>query len=280
MKPGPSRGASEKPASAKEATSKGRAPKPPAMAVRAEGQLEKVYGKHSVRAVLIARPGDVERVVIAGREDYHADVIELAQRRNVPVFLLPWPEFNAAGKFAEDEKHQGIFAFTKPRKLLTEKDFGRLANARCVLLLDQVSNPQNLATIIRSAAFFRADGVIYMRHRAATPTPEVVRFSVGGAELVDLFCVTNLAQAIDDLRDLGFAVLGLDERGERTLAEVDAVSKAAFVIGAEGEGLRPKTREHCSELVRIPGGRKGLESLNAAVAATIALYEAKRLIEH
>lgn len=241
--------------------------------------FEKIYGKHSVKAVLIARPGDVKRVMIAGKEEYHADIIELAHRKDIPVFLVDWSEFNKAGKFAEDEKHQGVFCLTKPRRIWGARDLARLEKAKAVLLLDQVSNPQNLATIIRSAAFFRVDAIVYMKNRAATPTPEVVRFSVGGAELVELFCVANLAEAIDALQDLGFPVYGLDERGERTLAQVEASEKAAFVIGAEGEGLRLKTREHCTELLRIPGGRNGLESLNAAVAATIAMYEAKRLIE-
>lgn len=243
-----------------------------------KGGNEKVYGKHSVRAALIARPNDILQVFIAGKEDYHSEVIELAHRRDIPIFLMPWPEFEKAGKFAEDEKHQGIFCFTKPRRIYGEQDLKRLSNAKAVLLLDQVSNPQNLATIIRSAAFFRFDAIVYMKHRAATPTAEVVRFAVGGAEMIELYCVTNLASAMDGLAEIGFNVLGLDERGERTLAQVEGQEKLAFVIGAEGEGLRPKTRDHCKELVKIPGGRNGVESLNAAVAATIAMYEAKRLV--
>ncbi|MGB1025879.1 MAG: TrmH family RNA methyltransferase, partial [Rhodospirillaceae bacterium] len=106
-----------------------------------------------------------------------------------------------------------------------------------------------------------------------------ISYAVGGAEMVDLYCVTNLANSLDDLKRMGFPVFGLDERGERTLAQMGFSGKLAFVIGAEGEGLRQKTREHCSTLVRIPGGRDGLESLNAAVAATLALYEYARLMD-
>ena len=75
------------------------------------------------------------------------------------------------------------------------------------------------------------------------------------------------------LKHSGFWVLGLDERGEKTLAATDFPEKLIFVVGAEGEGLRPKTKKYCDSLVRIPGGRPGLESLNAGVAATIALSE-------
>lgn len=239
--------------------------------------VEKLYGKHSVKAVLMTRPSDIKRLMLAGKPDYHTDIKALAAEKGVDAEDVSWSEFKKIGQLGEEARHGGVLALTKPRQTLTDADFDRLEDARCVLVLDQVSNPQNLATILRSAAFFKADAVIYMRHRAATPTPEVTRLAVGGADLVDLYCVVNLAKAIDDLIGLNFQVLGLDERGEKTLADHDFTKPTALVIGAEGEGLRKKTRDHCTDLVRIPGGRDGLESLNAAVAATIALYEAKRL---
>jgi 23S rRNA (guanosine2251-2'-O)-methyltransferase len=242
-----------------------------------ESGAEILYGKHSIKAVLLKRPADVEKLVIAGREEYHEDLIELAQKAHIDVFHLDWPDFTAAGRFSEADKHQGVMALVKERPIYLESELHHLADAKCVLVLDQVSNPQNLATIIRSAAFFHADALLYMKNRAATPTPEVVRFAVGGAEMIDMYQMTNLSRCLETLKDLGFNVLGLDERGERTLAQHDLSTKTAFVIGAEGEGLRNKTRQYCSDLVRIPGGMDGLESLNAAVATTIALYEFARL---
>ena len=89
--------------------------------------------------------------------------------------------------------------------------------------------------------------------------------------------MTNLSRCLETLKELGFNVSR--QRGERTLAQHDLNQKTAFVVGAEGEGLRAKTRQYCSDLVRIPGGATGLESLNAAVATTIALYEFARLAE-
>ncbi len=238
---------------------------------------EKIYGKHSVRAALMMRPGDVLKLVLAGKPDYHQEAISLAQRHNIPVAFLSWPEFRRAGQLVGEDNHQGIFCFANPRIIGVERDLQDLVNAKSVLLLDQVSNPQNLATIIRSAAFFGFDAIIYMRHRAATPTAEVVRYAVGGAELIEFYCVANLVLAIETLRDIGYHVVGLDERGSRILPDLVSHEKLAFVIGAEGEGLRQRTRKHCSELVSIPGGHLGLESLNAGVAATVAMYEAKRL---
>src|SRR5262249_1402486 len=135
----------------------------------------------------------------------------------------------------------------------------------------QVSNPQNLAAILRSAAFFAVDAVLLLKNRSAELSPSVIRIAVGGAEYVKHFRVTNLARSLDALKKLGFWVYGLDERGSRVLGEVEFDKKTVLVVGAEGEGLRLRTRKFCDELVRIPGGRPGVESLNVAVATSVAL---------
>jgi 23S rRNA (guanosine2251-2'-O)-methyltransferase len=242
-----------------------------------QSRFEKITGKHAVEAALLKRPKAIRRLLIAGREAYYESIIAEARQRNVPVETVPWPEFMKLGNFEEGEKHQGILAFATPLPIFGDRDLRRLKDASCVIALDQVSNPQNLAAILRSASFFHADAVVLMRHRSADVTSEVQRYAVGGAEFVDIYKITNLADTIDELKLLNFIVFGLDERGERTLAQTEFPAKTVLVIGAEGEGLRQKTREHCNELIRIPGGRKAVESLNASVATTIALYELYRL---
>jgi len=239
--------------------------------------LEKVFGKHSVRAVFINRPQDICQMFIAGREEYHVEFIELAKKFDVEIKFLDWHTFRDIGDFTEDDRHQGIVVFTEPKSVYGDKDIARLQNARCVILLDQVSNPQNLATIIRCGGFFGVDAILTMKNRAASLTPTVTRYAVGGTEFVDIFEITNVSQTLNELKSLGFWTYGLDERGEVTLGRTDFADKAAIVIGAEGEGLRPKTRKYCDVLVRIPGGRKGLESINAAVAASIAMAEIFRM---
>lgn len=268
------RGENKRDASRKAPTAR----KPAGNLIDTSSGVEIVYGKHSVKAVFLKRPKEIEKLIIAGKAEYHSDLIELAEKFNIETYLLEWPDFIAEGGFGDDEKHQGVMVAAKVREILLESELHQLADARCVLVLDQVSNPQNLATIIRSAAFFHADALLYMKNRAATPTAEVVRFAVGGAEMIDMYQITNVAQSLDALKDMGFTVLGMDERGERSLAQHDLSGQVAFVIGAEGEGLRNKTRQYCSDLVRIPGGMEGVESLNAAVATTIALYEFARLM--
>jgi 23S rRNA (guanosine2251-2'-O)-methyltransferase len=242
--------------------------------------LERIFGKHSVRAVFLTRPRTVKRLIIAGDESYHTEFIEMAERAGIKPEFLAWPEFERLGHFTKDEKHQGIFILADPRKIYAEKDFDSLADARVVLALDQISNPQNFATILRSAAFFGVEAVIVLRDRSVDVSSEVVRYAVGGAEFVRIFRVTNLSQGLEELKDLGFAVIGLDERGEKTLAETVFPEKIVFVVGAEGEGLRPKTKKYCDTLVRIPGGRPGLESLNAGVATAVAVAEIFRNAPH
>ena len=106
--------------------------------------------------------------------------------------------------------------------------------------------------------------------------PTSVRHAVGGVEFVKIFRVTNLSQSLDALKDFGFFVVGLDERGEKTLADTSFPERVVLVVGAEGDGLRAKTKKYCDALVRIPGGRRGVESLNAGVATAIAMAEVFR----
>ena len=238
--------------------------------------MDKVFGKHSVRAVLLTRPESVRRLLLGGKESYHADLIALAREAGVTPELVAWPEFRRAGGVSDDDKHQGIVALTEPRPLLTEADLDRLAQARVVLALDQISDPQNLGTILRCAAFFGVDAALVLKNRAAEVSPLVARVAVGGAELVETFRVTNLARSLQTLQHMGFWVYGLDERGEATLAQTAFDERTVLVVGAEGEGLRRRTKETCDALVRIPGGRVGLESLNAGVATAVALAEVFR----
>jgi 23S rRNA (guanosine2251-2'-O)-methyltransferase len=238
--------------------------------------MDKVYGKHSVRAVLLTRPEAVTRLLLAGKEPYHRDLVKLARRNGIEPEWLAWPEFRRAGDVSDEDKHQGVVVYTRPRPLLTEADLGALTEAHVVLALDQISDPQNLGTILRSAAFFGVDAVLLLKNRAAEVSPLVARVAVGGAELVPTYRITNLARSLEILQGMGFWVYGLDERGDKTLAEAGFDARTVLVVGAEGEGLRQRTKSFCDALVRIPGGRRGLESLNAGVATAVALSEVFR----
>jgi 23S rRNA (guanosine2251-2'-O)-methyltransferase len=219
------------------------------------------------------RPDDVRRLILGGKPSYHDDLVAAARRAGVEPEFVGWPEFRHLTGLTDDDKHQGVAVLTKPRRVFSEHELDRLANGRLVVALDQISDPQNLGAVLRSAAFFCADAVLVLKNRSADLTPKVARIAVGGAEFVEVFRVINLARSLDTLRALGYWVYGLDERGEHTLRETEFDPQSVLVVGAEGEGLRQRTRTKCDALVRIPGGREGLESLNAGVATAIALAE-------
>lgn len=236
--------------------------------------MDIVYGKHSVRAVFMTRPEDVRRMLLlSGKMQPPEEFLELARKHGIKPEILPWDKFLKAGKMTGDDNHQGVCIVTEPRTIFDEYDLDALAEAKSVLVLDQITNPQNLGTILRNAAFFGVDAVVFLKNRAVDVTSTAVRVAVGGAEFVKIYRVTNLARALEKMKELGFWVYGLDERGEKTLAQTEFAEKAAFVVGAEGEGLRLRTADICDVLVRIPGGRQGLESLNAGVATAVALAE-------
>lgn len=240
--------------------------------------MEKIFGKHSVKAVCLTRPQAVRRMILLeGKKTHLKEYMELANLVKIRPEILPWEKFLRASDLTRDEKHQGICIFAKPRKIYNEHELDILGDARTVLALDQVSNPQNLATMLRNCAFFGVDAILLLKNRSTDLSPTVVRVAVGGAEFVKIFKVTNLARSLDTLKKLGFWVYGLDERGEKTLAETDFDEKTVLVVGAEGEGLRLRTSKFCDMLVRIPGGRQGLESLNAAVSTSVAFYELFRV---
>lgn len=246
--------------------------------------LETVYGRHSVRAVLLTRPSAVRRVVILdGRKsktpksrrwtDYY---LELTRDAPVEPEILQWKEFHQVTGLDEKERHQGICIAVEPRTIYNESHLELLAGGRLVVVLDQITNPQNLGTILRTAGFFHVDAVILLKDRSASINTEVLRVASGGAELVKIFNVTNLARTLKTLKDLGYWIYGLDERGPATMAETDFSDPTVLVVGAEGEGLRRLTKETCDFLVQIAGGRDGVESLNAAVATSIAIAEVQR----
>ena len=232
-----------------------------------------VYGKHSAARRPDTRPQAVRRLLLSGKPEYHRELIQMAQAAGATPEFVPWPEFRRITGLTDDDKHQGVCVFTQARPIHGEHDLDRLADRRLVVALDQISDPQNLGAVLRACAFFGADAVLLLKNRSAELTPKVARIAVGGAEFVEVFRVTNLARSLDILREYGYWVYGLDEGGEHTLRETEFDRQTVLVVGAEGQGLRQRTRTKCDALVRIPGGREGVESLNAAVATAIALAE-------
>jgi 23S rRNA (guanosine2251-2'-O)-methyltransferase len=174
---------------------------------------------------------------------------------------------------APELRHQGVVAIGGDYPYLSlEQLLDTPTTPSLFVALDQITDPHNFGAIVRSAVAFGADGLITLKDRAVPVTGAVVRASAGATELARIARVTNLARCLQDLRDRGLQIVGLD--GSATLA-LPAVERPTLgrvlVVGAEGTGLRRLVREQCDTLARIPM-RGGFESLNASVAAAIAIY--------
>lgn len=227
------------------------------------------------RAVEEALRADPKRIVVVyATSDRLRELDGLLKKTQVKAELRPAPELE---QLARGLKHQGVLAITGEYAYAELNDvLDQAASAPLLVALDQISDPQNFGAIVRSSVAFAADAVITLKDRAAPVTPVVVRASAGATERARIARVTNLARTLDGLRERGMQVLGLAAEAQSTLDSIPyETAGRVLVIGSEGDGLRRLTREQCDALVRIdmPGG---FESLNASVAASIALYESAR----
>jgi len=144
-----------------------------------------------------------------------------------------------------------------------------------LLLLDQISDPHNVGAIIRSAASFGVKKIIFCEHNAPQENSTIIKSSAGTIEFVDLVVVTNLNNLIEKLKKIGYWCVGLAGEGKAKLSELREFKNIALVVGSEGNGIRDLVKKNCDFLVRIEIDSE-VESLNASVAAAIALYEISR----
>jgi 23S rRNA (guanosine2251-2'-O)-methyltransferase len=170
--------------------------------------------------------------------------------------------------------HQGV-AMDIAAPAATPLDELAAGPAGVLVMLDQVTDPQNVGAVFRSAAAFGARGVIVQSRHAPAFGGTLAKAAAGGLDRVPFAEVVNLSRALESLAEAGWRAVGLDGAGPLPLAEALDGSPTVIVLGAEGEGLRRLVAEHCETLARIPMPG-GLESLNVAAAAAIALYEATR----
>ena len=235
-----------------------------------DGEL--ILGRNPVLEVLRAGRRKVRQVLIADgvREtEVLGSIVSLAAGRGVPIGRVGHEVLQG-----EDGRSHGIGAEADPYPYVALADITLAAavkgEAPLVLLLDELQDPQNLGTLLRTAEAAGVHGVVLPYRRAVGITPAVVRASAGACEHM-LIAAENLAEAIQRLRDDGVLVVGLEPDGARMLEEVELAGPLGLVIGSEGAGLRRLVRERCDILAGLAlRGRIG--SLNAAVAGSIALY--------
>jgi 23S rRNA (guanosine2251-2'-O)-methyltransferase len=227
-----------------------------------------LYGWHTVKAALENPARRIRRLMAT----------ENAARRladdGVPLPIEPElvrPNVIDA-RLGPDAVHQGLLAEADPLPALKVDD---LTSDGIVLVLDQITDPHNVGAILRSAAAFAVGAIVTTARHSPEATGVLAKSASGALELVPLVSVQNLARGMEELRERGFLLVGLDSAGESDLADITLRAPLALVLGAEGKGLRQLTKATCDHLARInlPGV---IKSLNVSNAAALALYVASR----
>jgi 23S rRNA (guanosine2251-2'-O)-methyltransferase len=244
---------------------------PARTAPRAAGAGFWIWGRHAVEAALanprrpclrlLATQPALERLGAAARRDgltVETASAELIERR-----------------VGSDEVHQGLALEVGPLPPLALDDAVPGEGPSLLLALDQLSDPRNVGAILRSAAAFAVDAVIVPERRSADLAGAAARAAAGGLDLVPLVEVTNLAQALAELKRRGYWAVGLDGAATGDLGSLPAYERTVLVLGSEGAGLRRLVTTSCDALARIPIAPR-IESLNVAVAAGIALHALRR----
>ncbi|TMD16420.1 MAG: 23S rRNA (guanosine(2251)-2'-O)-methyltransferase RlmB [Chloroflexi bacterium] len=237
-----------------------------------------IYGRNPVLEAFRAGRG-VRRLMIASglrAEPRLKELLELARSREVPVEEADRKRLD---DIAHSEAHQGVVAYVTRRQYweleaLAEAALGERRDP-VLLMLDSLQDPQNLGSLSRTAEAAGVGGIVLSHNRSPEITPAVVKASAGAAEHLRYARVANLAQALETLKARGFWAVGLAGEAATAYTSFDYRRPLVLLIGAEGEGLHQLLRKRCDALVRIPMlGR--VESLNAAVAGSILLYEVLR----
>lgn len=252
---------------------------------RGEERPRTLYGLRPVRDALRAGRRTIEKVwVLSGRGDPAlAEVVEAAERAGAPISRA---DRGRLTELAGSPDHQGAVVRAGPLPLLPLEavagespagggDDRPAVSTQTLLVLDGIVDPRNFGALCRSALALGCRGVVFPKDRSAGPTPAAAKAAAGALEFLPLARVTNLARALESLKEWGWWIIGLAEEGKHSPGEIRFDAPAALVVGGEGSGLRRLVRERCDHLMRIETN-PDFPTLNASVAGAVALYEIQR----
>lgn len=235
-----------------------------------------LVGFHTVTARLRHAPEAIKEIYIdSSRKDKRMlMLIEQAERQGVNVYAVHTERLDG---LAKGVRHQGVVALAEPRQLAVNvRDvLDVIEGPALFLILDSVTDPHNLGACLRTADAVGVHAVIAPKDKAVGLNSTVQRVACGAADTVPYLMVTNLARTMRELKENDICLVGTSDQAENTIYQVDAIRPMAWVMGAEGSGMRRLTTETCDELVHIPMGG-AVESLNVSVASAVCLYETKR----
>jgi len=240
-------------------------------------ESELIFGLHALEAALKHQANDVQEIWLDShrRDERINKIIRLAKDKAVKVHQVTRDYLQ---EHYGSMRHQGVVASVAPGQAGTEADLEHIlakTSQPLFLVLDGVQDPHNLGACLRSADATGVDAVIVPRDRAAGLTATVRKVASGAAETVPLIQVTNLARTLRELKDSGVWLVGLAGEATDSLYNCDLKGPLAIVMGAEGDGMRRLTKEHCDFLVKIPMSGS-VESLNVSVATGVCLFEVVR----
>lgn len=250
----------------------GTAP-PPAKGSAGQGPAYWLYGFHAVQAALDNPRRLLRRLLVTAEAASSIRINTDKPARPETVDRTALDRALPAGAV-----HQGVAALAEPLEepdLDTVLDGLKDGQPATILLLDQVTDPQNVGAVLRSAAAFGAAAVIVPRHHAPPVTGVLAKAASGALEHVDLVRVGNLVQALERMAESGFWSVALEGEAKDELAGIDLGGRIVLALGAEGAGLRRLTRERCDHAARLPTGGP-IAHLNVSNAAAVALYECAR----
>lgn len=242
-----------------------RQPVPPGEA--AGDGLVRLYGLHTVRAALDNPRRKIRKMLVTRNAAERLSIADLAALPFKTELVEPKDIDRITGS---DAVHQGVLI---EAELLKPKRLDTLGDTKLVLVLDQVTDPHNVGAILRSAVAFGAGALITTARHSPQESGVLAKSASGALEHIDQIEVKNLADALGQLHEAGFQTIGLDSEGPAELEKTFDGEKIALVLGAEGKGLRQKTRETVTALARLdmPGA---IHSLNVSNAAAVSLYAA------
>lgn len=235
-----------------------------------------IFGINAVAEALKARGRSFEWVGVAKeRNDLRLQkLIQECRANSIAVRFLPRTELD---RMARSGSHQGVVAVTSSKAYVDLDDLiaAKRGEHSLIVVLDGVEDPHNLGAVLRTADASGADGVVIPERRAAGVTGTVAKASAGASEHLPVAKVTNISRSLEELKQKGLWIVGLDERGKQNYDEVDYKMDCAVVLGAEGKGLHDLVGRKCDFLVSIPMLGE-VPSLNVSVAAGVVLYEVVR----
>jgi 23S rRNA (guanosine2251-2'-O)-methyltransferase len=240
--------------------------------MRKEREKIYIYGKHALMEALLNAPRAVKKVFLSPDANTE-ELRNLLNKNKIPFSPM---KGNEAGKMvSRDATHQGVIAAVDPSEILVNFDDFILRlkpdENTILVLLDELTDPQNVGAIIRSAAAFGASGILLPSKNQAPITGAVVKTSAGMVFNIPIVEIGNVNRSVDLLKEKGFKTYGLEMNGEKNISGEKFGAPSLFIVGNEGRGIREKTFERCDVKLRIPMSPK-CESLNASVSAAVVLF--------